>query len=373
MDPEGYYARLGVAPNAAPSAIAAAFRAKARTLHPDVPVTGDAASFIRLREAYDVLSDAARRARYDRLARLPRSEPPSPPPSPSSDAYDLPPLPELPDFPVRERTLRIGLFAGLAVIGAVSVIELAIHLVRMADAPPPFPAQMTQRAEAPSARPPSAPSPAEPAFAATLSPVGTATHYVLPAGGPATLWRFDTAHNGYLPAGRLKAFDGVSVIDAPLRDGMAEIRVAAGQGFVDANRLTPGDTGAARRAYCGYSAGAPLLAGEVLFRHGWEGGAALTVENKGPEMVVLKLRDSAGASVVGVAADPGLTRIGGIAPGAYTVEYATGTLWSRACGGFVAGERPWRLPGTLLLAGPGRIAIPASAAVEIRPEAFSAD
>ena len=63
-DPAGFYAQLGVAPTAPVEAIIAAYRAKARVLHPDIPGTGDAAAFMRMKEAYDVLADAERRAAY---------------------------------------------------------------------------------------------------------------------------------------------------------------------------------------------------------------------------------------------------------------------------------------------------------------------
>ena len=67
-DPAGYYAVLGVDPAATPEAITAAYRRKARVLHPDVPGTGDAAAFIRLKQAYDALSNAHHRGTYDRSA-----------------------------------------------------------------------------------------------------------------------------------------------------------------------------------------------------------------------------------------------------------------------------------------------------------------
>ncbi|WP_428491198.1 J domain-containing protein [Rhodopila sp.] len=69
LDPDGYYRCLGVAPEASQVEIVAAFRGKARRLHPDVPRTGDAASFVAVRQAYDVLSKRDRRAAYDRKAR----------------------------------------------------------------------------------------------------------------------------------------------------------------------------------------------------------------------------------------------------------------------------------------------------------------
>ncbi|MFN7143004.1 MAG: DnaJ domain-containing protein, partial [Myxococcota bacterium] len=62
------YDVLGVAKDASPQDIKKAFRVRARECHPDV-AGGDpekAEAFKRLREAYEVLSDPAERARYDR-------------------------------------------------------------------------------------------------------------------------------------------------------------------------------------------------------------------------------------------------------------------------------------------------------------------
>src|SRR3954447_17366422 len=69
FDPEGYYARLGLEPGAAREAVAAAFRARVRVLHPDVPGTGNAAAFVAVKQAYDVLSNADRRQDYDQAAQ----------------------------------------------------------------------------------------------------------------------------------------------------------------------------------------------------------------------------------------------------------------------------------------------------------------
>ncbi len=71
-DPAGYYARLEVDPTASQEAIAAAFRRKAREVHPDVAGTGNTDAFMRMKASYDVLSDAGRRAAYDRLPPAPR-------------------------------------------------------------------------------------------------------------------------------------------------------------------------------------------------------------------------------------------------------------------------------------------------------------
>ena len=69
LDPQGYYARLGVEPVAPQASIVSAFRAKARLLHPDVRRTGDTAAFVAVKQAYDVLSNRERRDAYDRMAR----------------------------------------------------------------------------------------------------------------------------------------------------------------------------------------------------------------------------------------------------------------------------------------------------------------
>jgi hypothetical protein len=354
MDTEGYYARLGVRPDAEPSAIAAAYRAKARVLHPDVPGTGDAGAFILLHEAYEVLGDEFSRARYDRASRDHSRRQPAPkwsePPPP-------PPMPQLPSFLLSPR-LRLVLWGGLIVLTAVSIAELTVHVVRMVQAPlpPRLAAALDQTTPA----------------AAPLQTSGTPTHYVLPTGGTAPLWRYDPAEQRYLPAAHLEPFAGVAVLDTPPRDGMVEVRVTDGQGFIDATRLAPGGAKAAHAAYCSYNAGPPLTPGEILARHG-NGDAALRIDNTTSEPVVLKLRDAQGTTALSVHAAQGATRIANLPPGRYTAEYATGTLWSRACGSFIAGERTWRLPAQIALNGEARITVPAAAAIETAPDAFSND
>jgi hypothetical protein len=65
-DPKGYYATLGLTPNADTATIKEMFRRKAMGLHPDRNNSPDATrQFQRLNEAYGVLSDPALRAQYD--------------------------------------------------------------------------------------------------------------------------------------------------------------------------------------------------------------------------------------------------------------------------------------------------------------------
>jgi DnaJ-class molecular chaperone len=59
-----YYALLGVPHNASQADIKSAYRRKAKEYHPDV-CSGDREPFLAIQEAYDVLSDPARRRTYD--------------------------------------------------------------------------------------------------------------------------------------------------------------------------------------------------------------------------------------------------------------------------------------------------------------------
>ena len=61
-----YYAILGISPTATPEAIKAAYRRKANLYHPDKNSAESAAlRFREVLDAYEVLSDEARRKAYD--------------------------------------------------------------------------------------------------------------------------------------------------------------------------------------------------------------------------------------------------------------------------------------------------------------------
>ena len=103
MEFTDYYATLGVPRDASPDAVKAAYRKLARALHPDVNKKADAERrFKKVNEAYEVLSDADKRAKYDRLGAnwevlsqheeamrsSERSTSTAPPPSGFSDFFD---------------------------------------------------------------------------------------------------------------------------------------------------------------------------------------------------------------------------------------------------------------------------------------------
>jgi DnaJ-class molecular chaperone len=70
------YAILGVARDASPTAIKRAYRRLAKRYHPDVAPADSAEEFRAVRDAYETLSDAERRRRYDEvLGEMERERP----------------------------------------------------------------------------------------------------------------------------------------------------------------------------------------------------------------------------------------------------------------------------------------------------------
>lgn len=67
------YEILSVAPDAGAEELRAAFRRLSKKVHPDAG--GSDALFAQVKDAYDVLSDPARRAEYDRSLRTPLAVP----------------------------------------------------------------------------------------------------------------------------------------------------------------------------------------------------------------------------------------------------------------------------------------------------------
>jgi curved DNA-binding protein CbpA len=323
-DPAGFYERLEVDPAAPHEAIAAAFRRKARVLHPDIPTTGDVEAFVRMKEAYDVLGDVRRRAAYDRAARAKLTSGPS-------EMQIVPPVtrgPRLSDLPV-------AVWAALGGLFCVAAIMAVFQLTRR---PPPAP--VVARPFAPSVPPAGG---AQTATRAAVPAEGMATHYVLPAGGPTILWRRDAGRDAYHPGGELAAFTPIRALRLVPQHGLMEIRLSdGGSGFIDAARLAPGDQATAHRTYCSYNAGPSPANGEVLDRHG-SGAAGLQIDNHGSQPVVVKLREVSGVTALSVyVVAGGSVMLTGLPSVRYRPEFAAGELWSRACHGFSAGMRAQR-------------------------------
>ncbi len=347
-DPAGHYAALGIDPAATPQAVAAAFRRKARVLHPDVPGTGDAAAFIRVKQAYEVLGNARRRAAYDH---------PSHGGSPLVAATEAArPGPRLPDLP-------IALWAALGGLVCVAAVVVA---VTQFSGPPAVPPRSISEPSRPPPAPVREPAPQSQVLATASGPT---THYVLPAGEDTVLWRYDAAHDAYVPAGHVAAFSPVRALRLLPQHGLVEIGLADGSsGYIDADRLTPGDRAEARRAYCAYNAGPSPANGEVLERGG-QGTGRLEISNRGTQPAVVKLRDAAGQSAATVFVAPGNSvTVDHLPDSTYRPEFAMGELWSRPCNSFAAGMRAQRLAGYQSLSGLATLVIPPDLSVGPAPE-----
>jgi DnaJ domain len=346
LDPDGYYARLGVDPTAAHAEIVTAFRHKARVLHPDVPKTGNAAAFVAIREAYDVLSSQPRRTAYDRAAR--------------EDVPDTIKREEIDTATVRRGTrtaaqnhwprfsdLPIAGWVGLGAFLCLCVYEAVSHLLA-----PSATVRADIRPNAAIVAPLS-----DSAHQAVLygpKPVrlgGIPNFYVVPAGTPAVLWRLDTGRNALVPLGQLPPFSLVQAVRMVRQTGMLEVLLndRGGNGFVSADHLTPGNATAARQAYCGYNAGPMPFDGETLERHG-SGGGKLDLDSRAVEPAVVKLRNETGTVTLSVFLGPGgHATLQGLPEGTYRPEFAIGELWSRACNSFAAGMRSRRMDEALRL------------------------
>ena len=84
MDQPNYYEFLQISPNAEAETVHRVYKFLAARLHPDNPETGDADRFFLLKQAYDVLSHPARRAKYDASYQNEVSQP-----DPLSDSIDF--------------------------------------------------------------------------------------------------------------------------------------------------------------------------------------------------------------------------------------------------------------------------------------------
>lgn len=383
LDPDGLYARLGVLPWSSPSVITAAYRRKARLLHPDVHRTGDAEAFMALKQAYDVLKDPHRRASYDASGHedvRPSEIDPTPYPDMVTPTTRHPRLGDLP----------VAVWAGMIVLLGIGVAEIGMHLPTTRSQAP----AEAIRAAAPNVPPPSrarAESDQAPYGAAPVRLAGTPNYYVTAAASPAVLWRTSDAGDRLVPWGQLPPFSGVQGLRILRTSGMVEVRVTeTANGFIEAARLMPGDTAAASEAWCTFHAGVPPLNGEILGRGGvpmeieaealtdapatgaphpgqpvaakpdaTKPDAAVVIGNRSGQPMVVKLRGASGGLLASVFLAPGGdATVDRLPPGPASVDFATGEVWSRPCHGFTAGMHARRLPGMVSIGAGTRLAIP---------------
>jgi hypothetical protein len=347
-DPAGLYARLGVDPSAPQTEITAAFRRKARVLHPDVPGTGNTVAFIWVKEAYEVLGDPRQRAAYDRSARTTATAP----------TRTLPFIEEVPLLWPKFSDLPLALWIGFGTVFCLASGMAVYELTR----PSPHQTATEIRPAAPTVAPLTTAQ-------AEVATIGAATHYVLPGGGAAMVWRRDVAQDAFVPAGRVADFTSVQVLGILANSGLVGIRLAdGGTGFVDPDRLAPGDQTTAHRAYCAYNAGAAPTNGEVLSRSS-TGPGRLTIENRGSEPTVVKLRDTDGQAAISVFVAAGnAATVTNLPAQSYRPDFAVGELWSRACDSFTAGMRAQRFADYTPLEGLSPLVVPPSLSVSPAPE-----
>jgi hypothetical protein len=327
-DPLGYYAWLGLTSDASPEEVKAAYRKRARRLHPDVHETGNADGFRRVSEAYHVLSDPLRRARYDRTALAPDLNVPET----AAPIWDPPPA----VTPTRHTGWRIATFAlAICALGAIGIAVFRLD-ASIPDGPPEPDATGTLAQAAPNAEPdlPTAPK-AAPQPVPPLA--GDPTAYVLPEGGGAVLWG-GAPGKQVVRLGTLPPFTAVHA-EALVVNGLQAVTLADGHlAYLDAARLMPGDAHDARQARCAYVAGIPPENGEVLAR-GASGPDSLDIVNHEPTAAVVTLSvHGALAARVYVAPDA-TAHLDGLPAGPWSARPAFGTLWSRGCGRFVGDER----------------------------------
>jgi hypothetical protein len=366
LDPEGFYTVLGLDPAANPAAIRAAFRRKAREVHPDIPGTGDAGAFVAVKRAYDVLSNGKRRESYDQAARQAAANGPSLYASGHGPQARYAAQPHRPatnlDGRSAYRTIRgylrrpdlsrwrdlpasvISLWVALGAFLGFCVFEAGLHL----RGPPP----VVNAGIRPNAAPvtPLSPS-AQRAELYGPDPVqlaGTPDFYINPAVGATVLWRKDARLDEYVPFGQLPPFSAVQAVRPYHQGGLTEVLINGSvTGFIDSRRLIRGGADTARRAYCEYNAGSAPYDGELLSERG-QGSGTIRLENRTLQPAAVKLRDASGAVALSVFLGPGgRADLWDIPEGDFRAEFAIGEFWSRACNTFAAGMRARRLDGSV--------------------------
>jgi hypothetical protein len=132
------YEELGVARGASGDEITAAYRARAKELHPDAR-PGDATAaerFTRLGAAYRVLADPVERARYDAGLNRPAITASAPPrkPAPTPTAAPAPTAPPAKPFRLSRRGARWAAWGGAALVVLGLVVGSFVFSLQQHDA-----------------------------------------------------------------------------------------------------------------------------------------------------------------------------------------------------------------------------------------------
>ncbi len=134
----------------------------------------------------------------------------------------------------------------------------------------------------------------------------------------------------------LRPFENLTVVAGSAVDGYQRVSTRYGLfGYVTATALLPGDGAAAHAAKCFPAGPVKLSSGEIL-RQTTTGPHGLKIKNDIPRDAVVKLRDSAGRTVLSFFVEVGgETTISAVPEGTFLIELATGWNFSPVCGYFL--------------------------------------
>ena len=127
------YAVLGVARTASREEIARAYRRLAKQNHPDSGAAAPTTAMARINEAWHILSDPIRRARWERLNTV--IAPPHWVSAPAEPSRRPRPMPEAPPSPMDSGWVAIGVLGGVVVVVAALMIGVSMAAQPSDDGP----------------------------------------------------------------------------------------------------------------------------------------------------------------------------------------------------------------------------------------------